>query len=383
MIYCTMFILVPIFLVSQFDIIRGESNPAELLAGKRPGSKDSVLETCQALQDAAQLIRLEGYSAIDKAELIRDQAYRVKDEAYEIKDEAYEIKESVLESRIQHETTLIETLGLIHKQALATNLYIDEIRNTLSSVLSRIDSLEERVQGTQDEISKVKQGQEGLSNEISEVKEGLEGIDGEISEVKQCQEGLSSEISEIKQGLDELDGEISEVKQGLEGLGQSVDNGISGLTETISDKLVEIEKLQTQKLIPAARVAQSTTYVDYTGPEKAVDGNYHTVTHTNAGQPRQWFRYYFSDTRSVGLIKVVNGKLNVNRVRLNGAKVSVMVSESVRRSCRDDTITVRDGETIQSQTYYLDCSGNSGIGVEFVLDTGTYLEFRQIEVYAP
>ena len=350
-----MFILVPIFLVSHFDLTRGESNPAELLAGKRPGSKDSVLETCQALHDAAQLIRLEGYTAIDKAELIRDQAYRVKDEAYEIKDEAYEIKESVLEARTQHETTLIETLGLIHQQALATSLYIDEIRNTLGSVLSRIDSLEERFQGTQDELSKVKQGMEGLSNDISEVKEGLEGIDGELDEVK----------------------------QGLEELGQSVDDGISGLSEAVSDKLTKLEKLQTQKLIPAARVAQSTTYSDGSGPEKAVDGNYNSQSHTNAGQPRQWFRYYFSDKRSVGLIKVVNGKLNSNRVRLNGAKVSVMVNESVRRSCREDTITVRDGETIQSQTYYLDCSGNSGIGVEFVLDTGTYLEFRQIEVYAP
>ena len=375
-----MLLLVSFVLFSQFNLVLGESSPAEVLEGKRPCQIDTVLETCQALQDAAQLIRLEGYSAIDKAELIRDQAYRVKDEAYDIKDEAYEIKESVLEARTQHETTLIEVLGLIHKQVLTTNSYVDEIRKTLEAVSGRMATLEQRVQSTQDEVGDVKQRFEGMD---SEIKERLDEVNSEISEIKQGIDGLENEISHvITQGLDRLDGEISDVKQGLEELGQSVDDRISGFTETVSGDLVKLEKLQTIKFIPAARVAQSTTYADYTGPENAVDGKYNTQSHTTCDQPLQWFRYYFPEERSVGLIKVVNGKYNFNRVRLNGARVSVMVDEEGRRSCRDDTITVREGETIRSQTYYLDCSGNTGIGVEFVLDTGTCLEFIQIEVYA-
>ena len=82
---------------------------------------------------------------------------------------------------------------------------------------------------------------------------------------------------------------------------------------------------------------------------------------------------------------MVNGKLNEWRTRLNGAVVSVMVNdEGHRAACRSNTIVVREGATVEGQTYYLDCTGNSGIGIEVLLDKAdTCLELREIAVYAP
>ena len=137
-------------------------------------------------------------------------------------------------------------------------------------------------------------------------------------------------------------------------------------------------------------MAQSTTLYIHghpdLGPEKAIDGNLNTLSHTDCGHNRpHWFRYYFSENRSVGRIKVVNGKLDHWRTRLNGAVVSVMVNdEGHRAACRSNTIVVREGATVEGQTYYLDCTGNSGIGIEVLLDKAdTCLELREIAVYAP
>ena len=93
--------------------------------------KRSTLETCQVLKLEAQAIRREGYTAIDKADAIRDQAYRVKDEAFDLKDEAYDIKVSAIEARSALESTLVETLSLMKSQATATSLYIQEIRSAM------------------------------------------------------------------------------------------------------------------------------------------------------------------------------------------------------------------------------------------------------------
>ncbi|KAL5264850.1 hypothetical protein ACHWQZ_G005804 [Mnemiopsis leidyi] len=115
------------------------------LQSRRPDSLGGVVETCNTLKEEAQQIRREGYSAIDKADGIREQAYRVKDQAYELKEEAYEIKESALEARSALEGTLVETLALMKSQATTTNLYIQEIRASLSSLSERLESLEQDV----------------------------------------------------------------------------------------------------------------------------------------------------------------------------------------------------------------------------------------------
>ena len=147
-----MIILSLFFLALSFGLVSGQQRNATVIAlGMRPNSKESVLDSCQALKEEAQEIRQEGYSAIDKADIIRDQAYRVKDEAYDLKDEAYDIKESALEARSALETTLLETLILMRSQATATNLYIQEIRTTLSSLTSKMDMMEEEIEDHIDE----------------------------------------------------------------------------------------------------------------------------------------------------------------------------------------------------------------------------------------
>ena len=132
-----------LLLVTHLIQVKGESDVG--LESRRPNPQNNVVETCNSLKEEAQEIRREGYSAIDKADGIREQAYRVKDEAYELKEEAYEIKESALEARSALEVTLVETLALMKSQATATNLYIEEIRSSLSSLSERLESLEQDV----------------------------------------------------------------------------------------------------------------------------------------------------------------------------------------------------------------------------------------------
>ena len=278
-------------LVGFIESVVGQSNTSTLLTaeGWDPASSmTTILETCLALRD----------DSLDKAEALKEEAYRAK-------DEAYAIREKGLEARSALESTLVETLDLIKTQAISTNLNIQEIKTSLSSMAARLETLEQRLE------------------DMEEREEKLEIGGGE--------------------------------------------------------------------LIPAARVAQSTTLriaghpESSWGPEKAIDGNLHTQSHTVCGHHPHWFRYYFSEKSSVGRIKVVNGKIDQWKTRLNGARVSVMVNdEEHRAACRLNTINTREGDSFQAQTYYLDCTGNSGIGVEVLLDrAGTCLEIRDIAVYAP
>ena len=104
--------LVALFLLGlNNEIVSGNSEPPATVKGKRSCSKDTILDTCRALKDDAQIIRHEGYTAIDKADRIRVQAYYTKDDAYRILNEAYEDKESVLVAMSALEISLVETQG--------------------------------------------------------------------------------------------------------------------------------------------------------------------------------------------------------------------------------------------------------------------------------
>jgi len=116
------------------------------IEGKIPEKEAEPRESCQDIREEAYIIRNEGYTAVSKAGEIREKAYRTKDEAFELKEEALEIKESTLEGRLALQTTLMETIALLKSQATATNLYIQEIRSTLSSIAARVDSLESKAE---------------------------------------------------------------------------------------------------------------------------------------------------------------------------------------------------------------------------------------------
>ena len=99
------------------------------------------MDTCNALKEEAQEIRRKGYSAIDKADFIREQTNQVKDRAFLSLKMKLMILRRAMEGRFELETTLVETLALMKSQATVTNLYIQEIRTTLRSVSSRMDRL--------------------------------------------------------------------------------------------------------------------------------------------------------------------------------------------------------------------------------------------------
>ena len=162
-----MFLVILLLLTTCNEPVSGESvtlAKEETLpaGGNPPYSKNSILNACQALKEDAQVIRHEGYSAIDKADTIREQAYRVKDEAYEIRDDAYEIRESALEARSTLEGTLVETLELMKNQATVNNLYIQEVRTSLSSLMARMDRLEQGLEGVEQGLEGVEHGQEKI-----------------------------------------------------------------------------------------------------------------------------------------------------------------------------------------------------------------------------
>ena len=80
------------------------------LARSEPEHCSSMLDSCQAMRRESALIRSEGYSAINRADSIREQAYRVKDEAIELKEEALEVREGAASARSALESRLVETL---------------------------------------------------------------------------------------------------------------------------------------------------------------------------------------------------------------------------------------------------------------------------------
>jgi len=194
---------------------------------------------------------------------------------------------------------------------------------------------------------------------------------------------MKNQVTSTNLYVQEIRTRMERLEQGQEKMEKYFEEKISELADTVSE-ILDSCKRTSGELIPAVKVEQSSTYPGYpVGPEKAIDGNLETESHTTCTLPRQWFRYHFSERQAIGQIKVVNGKINEYKDRFNGLRVSVMLDNLNRLPCRVDTVEVREGDNLEAQTYYLDCTDNTGVGVEFVLDTGTCLEFRQIEVYAP
>ena len=220
--------------------------------------------------------------------------------------------------------------------------------------------------------------------------ETLEGknwnkLDKTLSLMRSQVNSTNMYVQDIRISLKSVTTRMDQLEQALEKVEQSVAEKILKLEETVLGLLKAMETAQKSGvLIPAVKVEQSSTFPGLpVGPEKAVDGHLATQSHTTCTLPRQWFKYHFSQRQAVGQIMVVNGKMNVHKDRLNGMRVSVMVDNLNRLPCRVDTVEVREGDTFEAQTYYLDCSGNTGVGVEFVLDTTNCLEFREIAVYSP
>ncbi|KAL5249719.1 hypothetical protein ACHWQZ_G018515 [Mnemiopsis leidyi] len=144
-----------------------ESSPKVAEAQVRTG----VWDACNNIREEAQTIRNEGYSAVSRADEIRENAYRTKEEAFQVKEEALEVKESVLAGRLTMETTLVETLALIRSQATATSLHIQDMKESLKSIVVRVNRLEEKAQERSAMLdTKIEELHEGVAESIAQVK---------------------------------------------------------------------------------------------------------------------------------------------------------------------------------------------------------------------
>ncbi|KAL5258439.1 hypothetical protein ACHWQZ_G009068 [Mnemiopsis leidyi] len=111
--------------------------------------------SCKSSELAAQLIRREGYAAIDRADAIREQAYRVMEEALEMKESALEAKSA------------LETMDIEDK--------VDDLEDKIEGVKERMDKQDEKIEesfaGLGDQASGIEEkiNEQGtLSRSISE-----------------------------------------------------------------------------------------------------------------------------------------------------------------------------------------------------------------------
>ena len=173
----------PMFVVYLLLLLGGQGEAtSEVSEGSPPDSQD----TCYALKLAAQQIRREGYTAIDKADFIREQAYRLK-------DEAYEVRESAMEARSALETTLVETIALVRSQSTVTNLYIQEIRSTLSDIKKKMEDMEERMENMEEKMEEQDKKEE---DRFAALDEHSKTVERKISEHAAVSSSISSHVSE-------------------------------------------------------------------------------------------------------------------------------------------------------------------------------------------
>lgn len=93
-----------------------------------------------------------------KVDELKEEAYELKEEAHKLKEEAYELKVGVLEAKLDLEKSLLETLALMRNQSTANSLYIEEIRSTLTTLSTRMDELEGKMDtGTETMVREMEQ----------------------------------------------------------------------------------------------------------------------------------------------------------------------------------------------------------------------------------
>ncbi|KAL5251896.1 hypothetical protein ACHWQZ_G014881 [Mnemiopsis leidyi] len=210
-----------VFLVVSCLIHAVEGDSEGGLTSRRHEFPGSVVDTCNSLKEEAQEIRREGYSAVQKADQIRDQAYRVKEEAFELKEEAYEIKVSALEARSALEVTLVETLALMKSQATVTGLYIQEIRSSLSSLSARLESLEQEVGdkfGAMDTMIAAQSNvmEEKLAAQRTAIEENLGALNSKVADQKAVLEKLEEQVvsgtAEVVAKVSETQTTVSTIK---------------------------------------------------------------------------------------------------------------------------------------------------------------------------
>ena len=206
------------------------------VAGEPQTSPNRPDTSCRSTELAAQLIRREGYAAIDKADEIREQAYRVM-------EEALEMKESALEAKSALESVLVEAITLFRSQSSATNVYIQEIRTTLGDIEDKIGDLEDKIEGVEDRI-------EGVEDKIEGVEDKIEGVEQRIGQRFDKQDETLEEsfagLNEQTTGLDEKIAEQGKLS--------------TSISESVADTLSTAQTLKARQEVQITEVRLISLY---------------------------------------------------------------------------------------------------------------------------
>ena len=234
------------------------------VAGEPQTSPNRPDTSCRSTELAAQLIRREGYAAIDKADEIREQAYRVM-------EEALEMKESALEAKSALESVLVEAITLFRSQSSATNVYIQEIRTTLGDIEDKIGDLEDKIEGVEDRIEGVEDKLEGVEDKIEGVEDKLEGVEDKIEGVEDKIEGVEDKIEGVEQRIgqrfDKQDETLEESFAGLNEQTTGLDEKIaeqgkisSSISESVADTLSTAQTLKARQEVQITEIRLISLY---------------------------------------------------------------------------------------------------------------------------
>ena len=124
-------ILVLLVALALCDVCLTATN---LTAFKPPGRYDlsDIMKTSYEMREEANKIRAEAFELVNRA--------------LEIKEETIATREATLSSRSELERSMLETLTLVNTHTAATAQNIAQIKNSLSGIADRLDSLEEKVE---------------------------------------------------------------------------------------------------------------------------------------------------------------------------------------------------------------------------------------------
>jgi len=154
-------------------------------------------------------------------------------------------------------------------------------------------------------------------------------------------------------------------------------------TETRSCNTHDCPDPKEALLLQYSDVTQSSTLKGMSA-DMAVDGDLKTMSATTrTGKKNAWFNIMLAEPGRVGKVEIVNGNTGRKKDMLNRATV---YTEYNGRKEECGTIAVTDEETIEGQTYTVDCKGEPASSVRIVQkykwNKRKSLELKEVRVYA-
>lgn len=122
---------------------------------------------------------------------IREDAVNIREEASAIREEAYRTRDDSLSSRVEFEAMLLTAFSLVKDSMISSNIFIHEIKSSLTSISGKMSHLEERITSLEN-----KQDEENtkIAATVDELKEITKGTKTEVSTIRTRQKTWMSEV---------------------------------------------------------------------------------------------------------------------------------------------------------------------------------------------